>query len=126
MSLTLGLLGIDILLQFTAADAFHNSKERFPPPQCHEGTREVTWSQIITWIAQTHNNINPTTARILWLHGPAGAGKSAIAESISEKPEAHNMLAGSFFFSWGNDQRGTTQFFISTIAYQLCHSIPGM
>jgi hypothetical protein len=82
-------------------------------------------SRIVAWITQSRDGIDSTIARILWLHGPVGAGKSAIAQTICQKPETCNVLAGSFF-SRGNDRRGTTQFFISTIAYQLCRSIPGI
>ncbi|KAF8151686.1 hypothetical protein B0H34DRAFT_755857 [Crassisporium funariophilum] len=60
----------------------------------------------------------------MWLHGPAGAGKSAIARSIAELCAALNLLIASFFFSRLADGRNNTERLISTIAYQLAQNIP--
>ncbi|KIK05944.1 hypothetical protein K443DRAFT_318427 [Laccaria amethystina LaAM-08-1] len=63
---------------------------------------------------------------ILWLHAPAGAGKSAIAQSIAElccsaKPSS---LAASFFFSRNVAERNTEKYLAATLAYQIAVSIP--
>ncbi|KAF8151685.1 hypothetical protein B0H34DRAFT_801379 [Crassisporium funariophilum] len=60
----------------------------------------------------------------MWLHGPAGAGKSAITRSIAEQCAALNLLLASFFFSRLADGRNNTERVISTIAYQLAQNIP--
>ncbi|KAJ7824830.1 hypothetical protein B0H13DRAFT_1658293, partial [Mycena leptocephala] len=56
--------------------------------------------------------------RILWLHGPAGAGKSAIVQSLCQKLEAEGRLAANFF-KRGNASRGNATRLFPTIAYQL-------
>jgi hypothetical protein len=56
---------------------------------------------------------------LLWLHGPAGAGKSAIAQSICESCVESGHLAASFFFSRGVPGRDSIGPLFLTIAYQL-------
>ncbi|KAF8961812.1 hypothetical protein BDZ97DRAFT_1663668, partial [Flammula alnicola] len=59
--------------------AFHNSDERFDPPKCHPGTRVAVIKRIMDWVESLE-----ISYPMLWLHGPAGAGKSAIAQMIAE------------------------------------------
>ena len=47
-------------------------------------------------------------ALFLWLYGPAGAGKSAIAQTIAELLEEAGLLAGAFF-SLGMQLGATTR-----------------
>jgi hypothetical protein len=61
---------------------------------------------------------------ILWLYGPAGAGKSAIAQTLAETFSERNMLAASFFFSRGNGDLSVLQHFFITIAHQLAEAVP--
>ncbi|KAJ6482444.1 hypothetical protein C8R45DRAFT_302541 [Mycena sanguinolenta] len=56
---------------------------------------------------------------VLWLHGPAGAGKSAIAQSLCQKLEAYHRLGASFFFKRGHPSRGLGNKLFPTLAYQL-------
>ncbi|KAF8951917.1 hypothetical protein BDZ97DRAFT_832186 [Flammula alnicola] len=60
----------------------------------------------------------------LWLYGPAGSGKSAIAQTIAEMLHAAGILAASFFFSRTAAGRNNDRLFIPTIAFQLCLLIP--
>jgi hypothetical protein len=62
--------------------------------------------------------------RFLWLHGPAGAGKSAIEQTIVELCDKMNLLAASFFFSRNIGGRNEKTFLITTIVDQLIVSIP--
>jgi NACHT domain len=65
-----------------------------------------------------------------WLHGPAGAGKTAILQAIAEflcsPSESDQNFGGSFFFSRGKQGRDQGQFLFSTIAYQLALNVPGL
>jgi hypothetical protein len=61
--------------------------------------------------------------RIMWLNGPAGAGKSAIAQSIADHyKDSH--LAASFFFQRNNPDRGVADRLFLSLAWQLAFSIP--
>lgn len=59
-----------------------------------------------------------------WLYGPAGAGKSAIAQAIAELCHEADLIAASFFFSRVVADRNNTSRLIPTIAYQLTTTIP--
>ena len=62
-------------------------------------------------------------AFIMWVYGPAGAGKSAIAHTIAEMCEETILLA-SFFFSRNDPSRNTVKPLIATIAYQIILNFP--
>ena len=60
----------------------------------------------------------------LWLYGPAGAGKSSIAQSIAELCQEAGILDASFFFSRTAAFRNNDRLLIPTLTYQLSLSIP--
>ena len=100
--------------------AMHNSSARYDPPKCHPGTREAVLEHIMQWIFGSDDR----DALILWLYGPAGAGKSAIMQSIAEKCATLNMLLASFFFSRSDATRNHPGMLIATIAAQIATIIP--
>ena len=61
---------------------------------------------------------------VLWLYGPAGAGKTAIAQTIAEMCTKLCLLVASFFFSRASQSRKNEKRLIASIAYQLAISIP--
>ncbi|KJA20974.1 hypothetical protein HYPSUDRAFT_764046 [Hypholoma sublateritium FD-334 SS-4] len=112
--------GFQILQEHVAAPAFHNSKQRLDPPRCHENTRQAVLQELFEWIVG--NAIR--TASIAWLNGAAGAGKSAICQSIAEMCIAHGILVASFFFFRTDATRNTVDSLVPTIAYQIIQLIP--
>ena len=60
----------------------------------------------------------------MWLYGPAGAGKSAIVQTIAEKCTELNILLASFFFSRADGTRNHPNSLVATIAYQIRQRIP--
>ncbi|KAF7377486.1 NACHT domain-containing protein [Mycena sanguinolenta] len=106
--------GLHILHRAAATDAFHDSAERYPQPRCHPETRTKMLENLWRWSSNTD-----FSRAVLWLHGPAGAGKSAIAQSFCAKLEAQNRLAASFFFKRGHPSRGDGNKLLTTVAYQL-------
>jgi len=106
----------------TAPGAFHNSLERFDPPKCHPHTREAVREKILDWAMKKVDN----EAFILWLYGAAGAGKSAIAQSIAEVCHELKLLLASFFFARTAPLRCTSKHFFATIAYQMVQAIPAI
>ena len=69
-----------MLQEHVAPAAFHNSKQCVDPPRCHPHTREAVLEDLFNWAV---GNVT-REAWIRWLNGPAGAGKSAICQSIAE------------------------------------------
>ncbi|KAJ7098975.1 hypothetical protein C8R44DRAFT_566451, partial [Mycena epipterygia] len=99
--------------------ALHDSVERFPEPACHPGTRTDILDQLRSWSIDT----NPEST-LLWLHGSAGMGKSAIAQMFAGNCQREGRLGASFFFRRGHPKRGTWHGLITTIVYQLAKSVP--
>ncbi|PPQ90917.1 hypothetical protein CVT25_007844 [Psilocybe cyanescens] len=56
---------------------------------------------------------------VLWLHGPAGTGKSAIAQTFAELCAKRNRLLAIFFFSRSDLRQNNEKTFVATLAYQL-------
>jgi len=110
----------DILHRATATAAFHNSKERFDPPKCHPNTRLAVLTKIMRWI-KWEGDLNTF---IMWVYGPAGAGKSAIAQTIAEMCEQEMILLASFFFSRNDPSRSNVNSLIATLAYQITLNLP--
>ncbi|KAJ3567616.1 hypothetical protein NP233_g6251 [Leucocoprinus birnbaumii] len=107
-----GGLGLGRLRARSIPEASHDSSARYPPPSCHPGTREHYIKSITEWTASA-TSMSPL---ILWLKGPAGVGKSAIAQTCAEVLE--EKLGASFFLSRANGWDDPRRLFTS-IAYQL-------
>ena len=105
-----------------APGAFHNSAERYDPPKCHPKTRETVLKEIMDWVYGLEGL--DRRCYFMWLYGPAGAGKSAIAQTIAELCYELKLLAASFFFSRTATGRSDDSRLIATLTYQLCLSIP--
>jgi hypothetical protein len=102
-------------------EALHNSGERFEEPACHLGTRMAILEKLQSWSTDTG-----LESRIMWLHGCAGVGKSAIAQMFAGDIKREGRLGASFFFKRGHAKRGTWHSLIPTIAYQLAMSVPAL
>ncbi|KAF6758744.1 hypothetical protein DFP72DRAFT_1167547 [Ephemerocybe angulata] len=102
-----------------APGALHNSDERCDAPKCHPETRVAVQGEILSWISRGDADARPK--KIMWISGPAGSGKTAIAGSVAEACKEQGILAASFFFSSfsGSLDRRVKKCFVTTIAYQL-------
>ena len=79
-------------------------------------------AQIRQWLDGHDNN---KRAVVCWLNGPAGYGKSALAQSIAECYAAEGRLLGSFFFLRGAGERSHISRLIPTLAHQISRTVPG-
>ena len=61
--------------------------------RCDPGTRLEVIAQIEQWLDGSDKR-----AAICWLSGPAGYGKSAVAQTIAERYAKEDRLLGCFFF----------------------------
>ncbi|KAF9043322.1 hypothetical protein BJ165DRAFT_237040 [Panaeolus papilionaceus] len=113
---------IQILYEHSAPGAAYNSNDRYDPPKCHPNTRTGLLNTTRDW---TRNG----RSRMMWLYGSAGAGKSAVAQTLAMEHQAGSNLAASFFFSRTahvNSHRNHAGRFVTTIAYQLTEVVPGL
>ena len=106
-----------MLHRWVSNGAAHDSSQH--APVCHPDTRKTIISDIMSWIEDPSR-----TSRILWFNGPAGAGKTAIAQSLCKRCAAAQWLAGSFFFSRHAPGRSNAEFLFPTIAFELSLVIP--
>lgn len=106
----------------SAPSAVFDSVERYPAPQCLEGTRVQLLDRLTRWI-DGESEIDKDKP-ICWVNGRPGSGKSAVSQTIAEKFASQKRLAASFFFSRRDIQRRTTRHFFPTIATQFLFSIP--
>ncbi|KAF9446242.1 hypothetical protein P691DRAFT_804447 [Macrolepiota fuliginosa MF-IS2] len=109
--------GIDRLLAASIPQALHDSSEN-NKPACFEGTREEYIRNITGWGL---GDWKARQARILWLEGPAGVGKSAVAQSCAQS--TGGRLGATFFFSRTNEWNDPKKF-VPTIVYQLATKYP--
>ncbi|KAJ3575025.1 hypothetical protein NP233_g1363 [Leucocoprinus birnbaumii] len=109
---------IKILQEKRAAGAEVDSSERYPPPKCHPFTRKQLRSRIKGWREDKTRSIN-----MFWLLGPAGVGKSAVAQTVGEEYKELKRPLSSFFFSRPNRRDDATTV-IPTLVLQLVSQIP--
>lgn len=112
---------MEILLSHCALDALVDSKERYDPPRCAPETRDAIQQQIVEWILQL-----TLSGLVMWLTGSAGAGKSAVAQTIAERFNRLGTPSTSFFFSRisSSATRVDGDRLLPTIIYQLCLLFP--
>ncbi|KIL70495.1 hypothetical protein M378DRAFT_156650 [Amanita muscaria Koide BX008] len=115
-----GSHGLEHMEKFVSFNAFHNSSAQDPDRKCHPGTRVVVLNRIQNWFDNT-----TSAERACWLHGPAGAGKSAIAQTIAQSYSQEQVVA-TFFFYRSDTSRNDGNCLFPTIAWQLAFSIPGI
>ncbi|KAJ7902273.1 hypothetical protein B0H13DRAFT_1717572 [Mycena leptocephala] len=113
----------------------HDPADSYQQPRCHPETRskmlDKLWNWAIKsewsekeWVWPSYTEKTTKGLPILWLHGPAGAGKSAIMRTFAERLANDKQLGGSFFFKRGHATRGNAQKLFATIAYQLALCVP--
>ena len=89
--------------------------------RCDPGTRLKVIAKIKQWL-----NSFDKRAAICWLSGPAGYGKSAVAQTIAERYAAQGRLLGCFFFLRGAGERSHISRLIPTLAHQISLSVPAV
>ncbi len=116
------ILVSDHLLEHCALGALLDAKERFDPPRCAPETREAIIKDIIAWVEENEQS----ASSILWLYGPAGAGKSAIAQTIAQNCKENGLLIASHFFSRtsSSSERSDGDRVIPNLSLQLLQAFP--
>ncbi|KIO01502.1 hypothetical protein M404DRAFT_149928, partial [Pisolithus tinctorius Marx 270] len=88
--------------------------------KCLENTRTEILQDIINWVNDTH----PDARRILWLHGQAGRGKSAIAHTIASWLEDVGGLGSCFCFARDRQAERRAEKMLTTISHDLASHYP--
>ncbi|KAJ2923893.1 hypothetical protein H1R20_g13203, partial [Candolleomyces eurysporus] len=106
--------GWKMLLKNTAPNALHDSRARFDAPKCDEDTRVEVIKELVDWMQDCE-----APQRLLCMTGAAGAGKSALQQTIAGKCSRSNTLGSAFFFSAVDPTRNNLTHIVPTIACQL-------
>jgi hypothetical protein len=86
---------------------------------CLQGTRRDVLKFIVDWVHNPHGQQN-----ILWLHGLAGSGKSALSTTIASILSSSGQLGAFLFFDRDVTDRSDPTVVIRTLAHQLGSSSP--
>ncbi|ESK90285.1 nacht and wd40 domain-containing protein [Moniliophthora roreri MCA 2997] len=78
-----------------APNACYDSEQRFPPPNCHPGTRTQILEELSQWIEDDQK-----TTRVFWVHGSVGVGKSAIAQNLAENRDKLEPFVASIAYQF--------------------------
>ncbi|KAJ2925055.1 hypothetical protein H1R20_g12039, partial [Candolleomyces eurysporus] len=106
--------GWELLLKNIAPNALHDSSARYDAPKCDEDTRVEVTGEIMDWVQD-----RSSPQRVLCMTGAAGAGKSALQQTIAERCAKSDILAATFFCSSTDPTRNRASTIVGTIAYQL-------
>jgi energy-coupling factor transporter ATP-binding protein EcfA2 len=109
---------MDTLHRYVVMEALYDSEEQPPEFVCTPGARAEILQDLNSW--SVDEGIEP----ILWLHGPAGVGKSTIAQMFAGDCNKQGRLGASFRFSRGHPKSQTWGGLITTIAFQLVGAVP--
>lgn len=96
-----------------------DSSDREYAPRCHPETRKELRTTLKAWLANDRRHRS-----FVWLTGPAGVGKSAVAQTFAEYCLELGQLGATFFFSKFQN-RNSPHGLIATIAYQLADQHAG-
>ncbi|KAF9522637.1 hypothetical protein CPB83DRAFT_840359 [Crepidotus variabilis] len=110
---------LDKAFQKVVVTAMHDNDDVVQAPKCHPGTRTALIGRLIIRAQDTDAD-----CFLIWLVGPAGAGKSSIARSFAEEMEDSGIRFASFFFFRTDPSRNSVKGLVLTLAYQISHSIP--
>ncbi|KAJ4379964.1 hypothetical protein N0V86_004269 [Didymella sp. IMI 355093] len=103
-----------------AEDAPFNAFAKQHKPACLPDTRVALLDEIYSWADGIDERC------VFWLSGLAGTGKSTIARTVARRYHDRQRLAASFFFSRGGGDVGHAGKFVTSIAWQLAHSVPAV
>lgn len=60
----------------------------------------------------------------MWMNGPVGIGKSAIAQTVSYLIAERRQLSSAFFFFRSDDTRNNPKHLVPTLAYEMTQQMP--
>ncbi|KAJ3560593.1 hypothetical protein NP233_g10737 [Leucocoprinus birnbaumii] len=109
---------LNVLSREAMLDVAFDSAARDPPPRCHPGTRAAIIQSV-----QERFQSPELGARLIRLSGPAGVGKSAIMQNLTEAEDAGKTLGAAVFLSRANGRNVPKKVF-ATISYQMCLAQP--
>ncbi|KAF5347982.1 hypothetical protein D9756_010173 [Leucocoprinus leucothites] len=110
---------LKLLEKKAMADGTYDSAARhYTAPHCHPDTRVPLRERLESWLLDAGR-----IESLFWLYGPAGVGKSAIAQYIMEFCEQQGIPGAGLFLSRAN-KRDDPNRIIPSLAHQLALAYP--
>ncbi|KIM76734.1 hypothetical protein PILCRDRAFT_640905 [Piloderma croceum F 1598] len=81
---------------------------------CHPNTRVDILKFVVDWANDARNE-----QRMLWIHGPAGSGKSTLSTTIANLFRDSGQLGAFLFFDRDITERSDPMTVVRTLAHQL-------
>lgn len=107
---------LEVLYRRVAPNAILNAAGRADQVRCHPGTRKTVIGRIEKWRMEAIDSLAPP---IFWLSGPAGAGKSAIVQTVAEGWKAKTIPQANFFFFRTDPSRNSLAPLMATLVHQV-------
>ncbi|KAF5328668.1 hypothetical protein D9619_011518 [Psilocybe cf. subviscida] len=115
---------LKVLYDSVAPNAILNAGGRADDVRCHPGTRKEVIGLIDKWRVDIQDGV--TANRMFWLSGPAGAGKTAIVQTVAESWKSLGIHTANFFFFRTDASRSHPKSLISTLLYQIFNFYPAV
>ncbi|KAF5347920.1 hypothetical protein D9756_010172 [Leucocoprinus leucothites] len=110
---------LKLLEKKAMADGTYDSAARhYTAPHCHPDTHVPLRERLESWLLNAGR-----IESLFWLYGPAGVGKSAVAQYIMEFCEQQGIPAAGLFLSRAN-KRDDPNRIIPSLAHQLALAYP--
>ncbi|KAJ2911604.1 hypothetical protein MD484_g8812, partial [Candolleomyces efflorescens] len=117
---------LHILHRNRALEACHTLKTAANAAKCKPGTRVKAIEDITAWADDLPDDPDTPIESVLWLSGPAGAGKTCILRTVACIYHEKGGLAGAYFFSTRVPGLDNEAPFVATIASHLIKVIPAL
>lgn len=110
--------GFDILCQNATPAALHGSSTTGNDPGCLYETRGEVQDHIFKWLDDLEGPL------AMWMYGPAGSGKSAIAQTVAKMCADGGTLSSAFFFLGSDENRNSAKHLVATLAFEMVQQMP--
>jgi hypothetical protein len=108
-------IGFDKLAAKASPRAFHLADSDLSHSTCLTNTRTKILEHMKGWALR---NVEKDKF-VMWLHGPAGGGKTAIGRTMAKWCEEEGILLGEFFFSRADGTGAQLASLAPTLAYRM-------
>ncbi|KAF5309575.1 hypothetical protein D9619_012424 [Psilocybe cf. subviscida] len=119
---TVGGSPLGVLHKRAAPNAILNAGGRADEVRCHPGTRKEVIARIEKW-RDAQDGLTPP---IFWLSGPAGAGKTAILQTVAERCNTQGIPQANFFFFRADSSRNNLAPLVATLVHQIILLYPSL
>lgn len=126
---------LDLFERQVSLSATHDTIEDHHLPRSDPASASSAHRLLLARLLAWAQDSNPHAPPVLWVTGPTGSGKTAIAGTLAEMLQKLDLLGATFFLNSDPDdsiggrevRRGASEpFLVPTLALQLSESVPAL